>query len=45
VYGDNEEAIQPAINPMAPHIAKHNDICHRLIRELADARKIAVIFV
>jgi hypothetical protein len=42
-YEDNEEAIKLANNPMAPNSTKHIDIKHHYIRELLDARTIAVV--
>jgi hypothetical protein len=43
VYYDNERAVKLANNPMASKRTKHIDIKHHYIRELVDAKIIAVI--
>jgi type II secretory pathway pseudopilin PulG len=45
VYEDNEGAIKLANSPMASNKAKHIDIKHYYIRELVDAKTVAVISV
>jgi phosphoglucomutase len=45
VYEDNEGAVKVANNPMASSRTKHIDIKHQYIRELVDAKTIAVISV
>jgi hypothetical protein len=45
VYEDNEGAAKLANNPMASNRTKHIDIKHHYIRELVNAKTIAVILV
>jgi hypothetical protein len=45
IYEDNERAFKLANNPMASKRRKHIDIKHHYIRELVDARTVAVVFV
>jgi phosphoribosylamine-glycine ligase len=45
VYNDNEGAIKLANNPMASNMTNNIYIKHHYIRELADARTIAVVSV
>jgi hypothetical protein len=45
VYEDNEGAIRLANHPMASKKAKHIDIKHHYIRELADAKIAAIVLV
>jgi hypothetical protein len=42
VYEYNEEAVELANNPMASNTTKHIDIKHHWIREMVDAKTIAV---
>jgi phosphoribosylamine-glycine ligase len=44
-YEDNEGAVKLANNPMASNMTKHIDIKHHSIRELVDAKTIAVTSV
>jgi hypothetical protein len=44
-YEDNEGVIKLANNPMASKRTKHIDIKHQYIRELVDAKTIAVVSV
>jgi hypothetical protein len=43
IYEDNEGAVKVAINPMASNMKNHIDIKHHYIRELVDARTVAVV--
>jgi hypothetical protein len=45
VYEDSEGAVKLANNPMASNRTKHIDIKHYYIRELVDAKTIAVVSV
>ena len=45
VYEDNEGAVKLANNPMASNRTKHIDIKHHYIRELVDAKTVAVVSV
>jgi hypothetical protein len=45
VCGDNEGALKLAKNPMASNKTKHIDIKHHYIRELVDAKTVAVISI
>jgi hypothetical protein len=45
VCEDTEGAVKFANNPMASNTTKHIDIKHHYIRELVDAKTIAVVFV
>ena len=45
VYEDNEGAVKLANNPMASNRTKHIGIKHHYIRELVDAKIIAVVSV
>jgi hypothetical protein len=45
VYEDNEGVVKLANNPMASTKTKHIDIKHHYIRELLDARTVAVLSV
>jgi hypothetical protein len=44
-YEDNEGAAKLASNPMASNKTKHIDIKHHYIRELVDAKTIAVVSI
>jgi hypothetical protein len=43
IYEDNEGAVKLANSPMASNMIKHIHIKHRYIRELVDAKTIAVL--
>jgi hypothetical protein len=43
VYEENEREVKLANNPMALNKTKHIDIKHHYIRELVDAKPIAVV--
>jgi hypothetical protein len=43
VYEDNEGVVKLANNPMASNRTKHIGIKHHYIRELVDAKTVAVI--
>jgi hypothetical protein len=45
VHEDNEGAVKLANNPMASNRTKHIDIKHHYIRELVDAKRVAVVSV
>jgi hypothetical protein len=45
VYEDNEGAVKLANNPMASNKTKHIHIMHHCIRELVDAKTVAVVSV
>jgi phosphoribosylamine-glycine ligase len=45
VYEDNEGAVKLANNPMASNRTKHIDIKHHYIRELVDAKTVAIVLV
>jgi hypothetical protein len=45
VYEDNEGAVKLANNPIASNKTKHIDIKHHYIRELVDAKTVAVVSV
>jgi hypothetical protein len=45
IYEDNEGAVKLANNPMASNRTKHIDIKHHYIRELVDAKTLAVVSV
>jgi hypothetical protein len=45
VYEDNEGAAKLANNPMGSNMTKHIHIKHHYIRELVDAKRVAVVLV